>query len=521
MNRWNRRDFLADVGKGMLLAGIGPVLAHDLGVAPAFADGTKDVLSFGQMEPLVALMQETPVKKLIPLLVEKLKSGTDLRILVSAAALANARTFGGHDYIGFHTFMALVPAYEMSRELPAARQALPVLKVLYRNTNQIHKLGCRTREVLKTITAAKVARDQDGATLLRRAVHGRNTDQAESIFAGILQNSVDDAYNDLQHIVQDNNDVHRVVLAWRAWAVLDLTGKEYALTLLRQSVRYCIDTENQFHSHNANYDPESHGVRGLLPKLLDQYRLLSRPPGQRRADDSWIEHMSKTVFGASREQAADAAAAALAEGIAPDSLAEAIALAANQLLLRDPGRPKEWTSGDKIVGSTHGDSVGVHASDAANAWRNIARVSTQRNTVASLVVAAYHTAGQSGRSYEKPYPWAEHLEKIKTKDAGTLVRETETAIKSKDQARAAALVQRYGDLGYPARPVFDLLLRYATSEDGALHAEKYYRTVSEEFAAMRPAFRWRQLVALARVTASEYGTPAPGYGEACQLLNVS
>ena len=68
--------------------------------------------------------------------------------------------------------------------------------------------------------------------------------------------------------------------------------------------------------------------------------------------------------------------------------------------------------------------------------------------------------------------------------------------------------------------MFDLLLRYAISEDGALHAEKYYRTVSEEFAATRPAFRWRQVAALARVTASESGHPAPGYAEACRLLKV-
>jgi hypothetical protein len=62
------------------------------------------------------------------------------------------------------------------------------------------------------------------------------------------------------------------------------------------------------------------------------------------------------------------------------------------------------------------------------------------------------------------------------------------------------------------------LLRYAISEDGALHAEKYYQTVAEEFAATRPAFRWRQLVGLARVTASEFGRPAPGYAEARDLL---
>lgn len=82
-------------------------------------------------------------------------------------------------------------------------------------------------------------------------------------------------------------------------------------------------------------------------------------------------------------------------------------------------------------------------------------------------------------------------------------------------------MHRYGELGHPPQPVFALLLRYGTSEDGALHAEKYCRTVSEEFARTRPAFRWRHLVALARVTASEYGYPAPGYAEARRLLGMA
>ena len=89
-----------------------------------------------------------------------------------------------------------------------------------------------------------------------------------------------------------------------------------------------------------------------------------------------------------------------------------------------------------------------------------------------------------------------------------------------DARTLSAAVHVYGEQKFPARPVFDLLLKYAVSEDGALHAEKYYRTTSEEFAAMRAAHRWRQLVALARVTASEYGQPAPGYADACKLLKV-
>jgi hypothetical protein len=62
------------------------------------------------------------------------------------------------------------------------------------------------------------------------------------------------------------------------------------------------------------------------------------------------------------------------------------------------------------------------------------------------------------------------------------------------------------------------LRQFAISEDGALHAEKYYQTAMEEFANLRPALRWGQLVGLARVSASEYGYPAPGVSEAARLL---
>src|SRR5438876_5926281 len=125
----NRRQFLADVGKGMLLASIGPALAAELGVSPALAGESSGKLTFGNYEPLVALMQGTHPDKLLPILVEKLNSGTELRTLVAACALANARTCGGHDYNGYHAFMALTPSYQMSKELPTEKRALPVLKV--------------------------------------------------------------------------------------------------------------------------------------------------------------------------------------------------------------------------------------------------------------------------------------------------------------------------------------------------------------------------------------------------------
>ena len=516
----SRRDFLADVGRGMLIGGVGSSLAFDLGLAPVFADEGPGRLDFGKLEPLVALMQDLPVHKLQTRLVEKLNSGVELKTLIAAGALANARTFGGQDYVGYHTLMALAPAYEMASELPESMRPLPVLKVLYRNTNRIQQFGGRKKEVLRPIEPTPLGQAKGGSDWFRSETRSADMDRAENTFAALAGQSVGEAYNHLQYAVQDEVDVHRVVLSWRAWALLDFTGTEQAHTLLRQSVRYCVNTEKNRRRNNRG--PAE--IRSVLPKLLDEYRLLDRKPGNRKGDDSWIRELSQAVFAGTREAAAGAVAAALAEGYDPEQVGEAMSLAANQLLLRDPGRDKKRASnynGKKPVGSVHGDSVGVHASDAINAWRNIARVSNHRNTVASLIVGAYHTGGQSGRSTAKAFPHAEQLEKISDTDPAKLLKQIDGAIREKDQMRVTAIVQRYGEQGHNARPMFDLLLRYTTSEFGALHAEKYYRTVTEEFASTRPAFRWRQLVGLGRVMASSYGNTAAGNNEARQLLGLA
>jgi hypothetical protein len=505
----NRREFLADVGRGMLVASLGPAVAMDLGLSSAFAEQGSDTLNLGKFESLASFLQDTPTNKLVPELVAKLKDGLDLKTLVAAGALANAREFGGQHYEGYHTFMALAPAYEMSKELPDAAKALPVLKVLYRNSTHIQAKGGRKNEALHVVKPVPVPEGKSAGETIRDLTRKNDRASAEGMFATVAQGKPDDAFNELQYCVEDEVNVHRVVLAWRAWAMLDFTGADQAHTLLRQSVLFCC-------RETGRGSPAA--ISALLPKLLDQYKLVGKKAGAKTADDKWIEDLSKVIYGGGRDKAADAVAAALAEGFSHEVVGEAISLAANMLVLRDPGRRQ--ADGFKQVGSVHGDSPGVHASDAANAWRNIARVSNQRNSVASLIVGAYHTAGQHGGQLSDAYPQAEHLALVKSTTPAELLKQTEAAIKEQNQSLACALAHSYGKLDQPARPLFDILLKYATSEDGALHAEKYYRTVSEEFASSRPAFRWRQLAALARVTASECGRPAPGVDEAKKLLGV-
>jgi hypothetical protein len=516
MNR-TRRRFLEDVGSGMLVAGLGVALADDLGLGAAVAADSRDELNFGKLDSLVGLMQDTPAAKLQPILIGKLQNEeVSLKQLTAAAALANAETFGGEDYVGFHTEMALLPALQMTADLPTERKPLPILKVLYRNSDRIQESGMSKTRTLKPVTPAKLADATDGH-LLRTAARQRDMQRAEEIFAAQVSRNRKDAYNELVTTVQDSPDVHRFVLAHRAYGLIDVVGAQHAHTILRQSVRFCVKSE-QTRAKRGWAEPPH---RRQVAKLLDEYGLLKKPAGTREPGDDWIESMSRFIHRAQGPEAMDAISAALGEGISREAVGQAMSLAANQLVL---------TQGERKDGSPrcHGDSPGVHSSDSSNAWRNMVRVTNHRNSVVGLMLSALHVAQFNVHSEQEPLPHDKHREEIRTTDAKKLLAAADEAIRQNDQARSAAAIAIYGEQGHTARPVFDLMLKYAVSEDGRLHSEKYYRTVTEEFATTSPKFRWRQLIALARVTASAYsynredeqGHRAAGYVEACRMLNL-
>jgi hypothetical protein len=515
MVRTNRRAFLSDVGRGMLVAGLGTSLAGDLGFSTAFAEQGSASIPLGEYAALVELMRSTPAEKLQPMLAAMvLKGQVNLPKLIGAGALANAVTFGGCDYVGFHTAMAMLPALEMSTLLADRRQALPVLKVLYRNSQQIQSVGESSKAALEAIHAAEHSSEGDVATQIRDACRNVDVARGEKLLAGV-GGTPRDAFNALQLAIQDDLNVHRFVFAHRTYGMVGLLGEDYAYSMLRQCVRLCADHERQRIEHKSAESP----IRALVPKLLDQYKLDGRKIGKRDPGDAAVNELCLAIYNGPRDKAAEAAAAALADGIDPEVIGEAISLASNLYVLRQG--TDNWR--------THGDSAGVHSSDATNAWRNMLRIAEPRFVVSGLIVAAYHAGVQANPPFQTPaYPTDEHRAGVKVRDSAGLLAEAEDAIRHNDQGRATAAIQIYGENGYPVEPALALMLKYAVSEDGRLHGEKYFHTVREEYAATRPAFRWRQIVGLARVTSSAYGYNrddkhgfrAAGYEDACKLLGV-
>ena len=145
---------------------------------------------------------------------------------MAAAALANARAFGGEDYVGFHTLMALAPAYHIAAEETDAKlRPLAVLKVLFRNATRLKRDRRPASETLKPVAPAEGKTGRPASTSATRC--GRWTSPPPSGRSPpCARASRPTPSTALMEMVDDATEVHRVVLVSRSWDLLDFVGKD-------------------------------------------------------------------------------------------------------------------------------------------------------------------------------------------------------------------------------------------------------------------------------------------------------
>jgi hypothetical protein len=113
--------------------------------------------------------------------------------------------------------MAMLPALEMSGLLARGRQPLPVLKVLYRNAQQIQSVGGASKTTLQELHAEHAAAHSQNGDLgvrIRDACRKSDVNAGERLLATVGDSPLD-AFNALQPAVQDDLNVHRFVFAHR------------------------------------------------------------------------------------------------------------------------------------------------------------------------------------------------------------------------------------------------------------------------------------------------------------------
>lgn len=495
-----RRQLLTSAGATALVATVGSQLFGELGLAlPRFSG---EDLDLGDLNPLADLFEELSPDALMPRLVAEWRKGTSLAQLTAAGALANARSLGGEDYEGYHAFMGMVPALMIAGELPANEAPLPVLKTLKRSAVRMHKVGGGT--------LSEVSPEAGDP---RKAIRNQDLARAERALAAAGAGGTEAAWKALHPVIVDDIEVHLVVFAWRSKEIAMIAGPDHAVTSMRQILHFADGREAR---RRRDGKPEP-AVRDAVATQLEEHGLLAGKLGSKDPGDAAVSELAEICVTSSRHDATAAMGAFLGAGNDPRAAAEALRLASTRLLLRDPGRSKAHSGPGKPPGSVHGASIGVHASDSALAWSEIAASVDGAATASTLLAGAFHTAGQSGYVGRESYGYAAHLEEAAKVEAGKLVGALREAATGGDQPRAGAIAQRMSELGQ-AEALFDALRMVAVSQDGALHAEKYQHTSRVAHAASREAFRPEHLVAYARVVASQACLQSPEVAEVRELI---
>ena len=526
MAQRTRRELFSDVGRGMIAAAVGT----SLGLRPRASlfrpSMTEATLPSATSNRSSRSCRRRPPAKLLPMVVDKLKNGTELRTFVGR------RGAGQRPHLRRRGLRRL-PHPDGPRpglphgaaSCPSERRPLPVLKVLYRNTNRIQEARRpQPRGAAPGRSRARCRPGTPGGEALRDAVRSKDMDAAER---DLRRHRRPAARRGVQRACSSPS---RTTPRSTASSCPTAPGT-CSTSSARSRPTRCSASRSATASRASAREPgtpRDRRARALLPQAARPVPpARDEPPARARPDDAWVEQMSQTIF----ESTPRAGRRGRGRGAGRGDRARRHRR--GDLAGREPARaPRRrparamGLSRASRSGSVHGDSIGVHACDSANAWRNMARVGNPRNAVACLILG-----GLPGRPRPRqPRRRLPQLGPVPARRASKPVKapsppgpaDGDSRPRSATRTRRRACAARRtatAQLGTTRTGRSSTCCcNYAVSEDGALHAEKYYRTVTEEFASTRPAFRWRQLVALARVTASEYGRPAPGVKEACELV---
>ena len=297
---------------------------------------------------------------------------------------------------------------------------------------------------------------------------------AEGTFAALATASPDDAFNDLQYSVQDEIDVHRVVLAWRAWATAR-PGRQGAGPHPAAPVGALLRRDRAEPAAQRGT-----GIRAVLPKLLDQYKLPGKAGGKRKAEDEVGREDGRDDLRRQPRQGRRRRGRGPGRRLSPGGGRRSDVAGGEPAGAARP-RPGRRPTGRQAEGQRprrlgRRPRLGLGQRLAEHRPRQ-QRAQHRRQPDRA---AAYHTAGQSGGQHKEAVPARpSSWRRSRPRTPRRCCRDTE----GRDQgARTRRGRRRWSTAtaswSSPERPVFDLLLRYAVSEDGALHAEKYYRTVT-------------------------------------------
>jgi hypothetical protein len=332
--QFGRRQFLqsasalglgAGLGSWEVLRGITPAHAADLRVGP-------DAVQFRpEIEPVVRWIEETPQDRALEVAIGHLKDGLAYRDLLAGLFLAGIRNVKPRPVgFKFHAVMVMNSAHLLGQTAAVPDRLLPMLWALdtfKKSQAQDIKEGDWT---LNKVDEARLPRPDRAKAEFIRAMDNWDADAADVAIAALCRTAgAAEVMEPLYRFgIRDQRNIgHKAIFTAQCWRTLQAIGWQHAEPVLRSLTYGQLDLMND--SRPIAVGPYEANLENAR-KIRDDWQTGKPDPSATRA-------LLETLRQASSEGASSEAVAILNRGIAPESLWDAVILAANETLMRAPG----------------------------------------------------------------------------------------------------------------------------------------------------------------------------------------
>ncbi|MDR3417497.1 MAG: hypothetical protein P4L83_15080 [Nevskia sp.] len=474
------------------------------------------------IEPLVQFIEETPRSEIVDRTLEKLRAGVPAQTMLTASALAVARSSDlppGHHGGPLHPLAGLYAVMQIVRRMDGEASFLPVLQHVALSNKHIQDPGMGPYSLLEFAPVDAGGVEATKAAFLA-AVNRGESNKADHYFLWLWQNvPAIEAFDLLLSVAIPKNalDDHYFIFPAFTWRALESMDPAYLPILMRPAVRYVT----RFPAPRAM--PE-------IDALIEDYKLLTCVTRQQSGEDETVAigQVGEAIGRCdSYNDIPVLLAKALAEGLSLEGAGEALSIGAAGLFLR----------------SLTGNPMDVHLHTSANLRRYLLRLDglSLRNKL--LVLLLWHSGPEvkstQFRMEPAPQPDPEAVAALPPRSQEDLLDAIAQSIYEQPptdwstvtnlgRMRAVPevkgtvnLAQQYVQSGYDAQALIKRLGEIVCHDNFTeMHAFKHHQAIVEEFHATREPWRWMHLVSGAQAAAISFGKNMEIYEEALELLHA-
>jgi hypothetical protein len=284
-----------------------------------------------EIEPVVRWIEETPRDRIIETAIDQLRHGLPYRDLFAGLFLAGIRNIKPRPVgFKFHAVMVMNSAHLLSQGAPVEDRLLPMFWAL----DNFKASQARDIEegdwTLAKVDEAHLPGPSECRAAFERAMENWDEDAADAASAALCRNAGAAESMELfwRYAIRDHRNIgHKPIFAMQCWRTLQTIGWQHAEPVLRSLAFGLLDLQG-----DARREPA-----GPYSFNKDQAKSI-RTDWTGGTPESAVTHaLVETIRTASPEEISRSIVKSLNDGVAPDSVWDAIAISASELMLRAPG----------------------------------------------------------------------------------------------------------------------------------------------------------------------------------------